>query len=892
MEILDDDDVLEAYLGSDDDIDHSDSDVGDEEDQCASPAAQRADSEPQDEVSPHAHRGAELPPRRWRSSEDSRSRHKREIDWVKEGAKEELINQDFDCHSLHHSDVQSEWSGFIQSAVSASKEMQSAPVAPAASGIPHRTKPSWDRVVGHVPTMAECQELKFMDEFATVEDAGEAMRVTGLRQCTCTLLWGGDKAKTLQGVTTSALWVCKCDVMQFATYLHVQELGDGDDTSADPPPSLSAIKQPLSGFNAEKACFASMKGKGKFVLFLKFLRDHPTEVCGFFCLAQRVTREQVRRYSWCSDKATEVGDILNELQLQRIQGHGKHKRNLWREAQQRKEPDSRANSHLDDGEYVSVITMYAPHRCVPTGREGEEDDVSLETSSLTSAAGLAAAVQRVSMKRQSNCGPSAKALAHTLQVKNTAGSMQEANAATLASKLAEYGPGAVARASQVRRFLISGQPVDESVVNNLFQGAVEEARAHGDYVQVLEASGAIIKARQLELAEARCRNHMKREIAGRKIAIPPFDPLTAGVPDYPDYDERGVRIVYILGWCLAPAYLRNQLQHFCPVSAIDCAFAKRRGGGQGTFYLEAIMGGDRSIHIAFAMHLLGTECDYGCNLHHEHTKLAYNDAFNVKGFVCSSDGGRSLIKGLKNHRPNACAIRDNRHIAQDIKSPRIRGLHAQLHVMPPSRRDEVDAIFTKLRTEDKAAYAVLTSVPVEQWCLAKMPPEAAHHGNKTSSMVEVAAFMMLPARCQNTMAASFFQTLALVRSRWIALYHSFNSPKHSVPVRIQQFEAAALKRASEKKCTIHPQTYQLIDRQSIFTNPASLNVDITVLVLREGPLSISQADPLQKAWSFIHDGRDSVRQSPSLRSRLSHAVIGLSEERDTLRHRLHDTSCS
>ena len=128
----------------------------------------------------------------------------------------------------------------------------------------------------------------------------------------------------------------------------------------------------------------------------------------------------MRRYSWRSDKATEVGDILNELQLQRIQGHGKHKRNLWREAQQDKEPDSRANSHLNDGEYVSVITMYAPHRCVPNGREGEEDDVSLETSSLTSAAGLAAALQRVSMKRHSNCGPSAKALASTRWVLESA----------------------------------------------------------------------------------------------------------------------------------------------------------------------------------------------------------------------------------------------------------------------------------------------------------------------------------------------------------------------------------------------------------------------------------------------------------------------------------------
>ena len=53
----------------------------------------------------------------------------------------------------------------------------------------------------------------------------------------------------------------------------------------------------------------------------------------FFCLAQRTTREQVRKFSWRSDKATEVGDALNELQLQGIQGHGKHKRNLQRKAQ-------------------------------------------------------------------------------------------------------------------------------------------------------------------------------------------------------------------------------------------------------------------------------------------------------------------------------------------------------------------------------------------------------------------------------------------------------------------------------------------------------------------------------------------------------------------------------
>jgi len=122
-------------------------------DGCASSAAPRTDSE-QPEVSPHAHRGAFRSPRRRGRSEDSRSHYKREIEWVKEGAKEDLINQEFDGHSLHHPEVQIEWSSFIQSAASVSKEMQSAPaVAPAASGIPQRTKPSWDRGVGHVPTM-------------------------------------------------------------------------------------------------------------------------------------------------------------------------------------------------------------------------------------------------------------------------------------------------------------------------------------------------------------------------------------------------------------------------------------------------------------------------------------------------------------------------------------------------------------------------------------------------------------------------------------------------------------------------------------------------------------------------------------------------------------------
>ena len=130
----------------------------------------------------------------------------------------------------------------------------------------------------------------------------------------------------------------------------------------------------------------------------------------------------------------------------------------------------------------------------------------------------------------------------------------------------------------------------------------------------------------------------------------------------------------MLGYAIAPGYVRKGLPHFLKYSAIDCAFAKKRGGGQGTLYLEAILGGDRSVHLAFCMHIIATECDFGCDLHHQHTDVAYGGALNSVGWVTGTDGGKSLIKGLDKHRPNAWRIRDNRHFSVDMKSNRTRML--------------------------------------------------------------------------------------------------------------------------------------------------------------------------------------------------------------------------
>ena len=86
---------------------------------------------------------------------------------------------------------------------------------------------------------------------------------------------------------------------------------------------------------------------------------------------------------------------------------------------------------------------------------------------------------------------------------------------------------------------------------------------------------------------------MKAKDAGRGTPYPKFDSSKAGVKDYPDQID-GVDIVYVLGWVLCPGFLvkafalPNIRKIILPYSAIDVTFAKRKGGGHGGFYLEAI----------------------------------------------------------------------------------------------------------------------------------------------------------------------------------------------------------------------------------------------------------------------------------------------------------------
>ena len=561
--------------------------------------------------------------------------------WVEEGAAHGFISEEFQSIPLLHPDMQKSWVEMQpplrrardktagSAAAAASTAAVDQPFVKDGSEDDSDKAPKTDAVeppgpstkkvrrcehrVGQVPTLGVDTNVGFMVMGKTVEDLEQLMKSRGGRQGSCCLLWNGDKARgnSVDPRTTSAKWVCKTDVMLFAQ----QKYG-------------------VESSRIESMCQQAMKGKNAFAEFVQFLAKNLNSACGFIFQAQLMTADQRASYSYRDSQAAKDVTIWLNGHADRVQGNSAHKQRLMTNAA--KDPSSvdRGDDFgLDDKR--AFITMFADHRCpersVPSGPPVIDGDQESDSVSLTSASALA---MREHMKRMTGRGPTPKSLAYTLQLQEPSRVMQETSLPRLNDKLAFFGPSNPAVAKQVRRFLVGGGPVDETTLNNLLQGAIAQARDDGDYAELIEASAQEVRDRMHEIAEARYRNQWKRACAGRPGKMPPFDPSRANIPQVDDRDEFGNPISYLIGWCLAPGYVRKGIEKdtFCKYSAIDCAFAKRRG--QGTFYLEAILGGDRSIHIAFVMQLLTTECDFGVNLHHKHMRTAYQDKFNSKDFVC------------------------------------------------------------------------------------------------------------------------------------------------------------------------------------------------------------------------------------------------------------------
>ena len=54
----------------------------------------------------------------------------------------------------------------------------------------------------------------------------------------------------------------------------------------------------------------------------------------------------------------------------------------------------------------------------------------------------------------------------------------------------------------------------------------------------------------------------------------------------------------------------------------------------------------------------------------------------------------------------------------------------------------------RLKEVDETTYNRLTSVPLEEWCPAMLPPTVHTHGQWTNNAAELLAYMLIPARKQ------------------------------------------------------------------------------------------------------------------------------------------------
>ena len=524
--------------------------------------------------------------------------------WVDDGAVAGHISEEYQSISQLHVDMDRAWVDMLpfMRRVSHNSEQSAAPVAsassaaggiqpsvgdrsggqarddalpngPQASGTEEQPQLSKEKKVRHcehrvgqVPTLAEGAKMGFMTVAKTVEDLEQLMRTHQNLQGTCSLLWNGDKVrgKGIDSRTTSAKWVCKSDVMRFAQSLH-----------------------PSDRDRAESFCQRVMKGQHAFANFIQFLRQSPATTCGFIFQAQLMTVDQRKNFSYRDTQAAKEVTAWLTSDEGRVEGNSAHKERLRTLAASGQAfddpwPHGGYSGDLESDDKRAYVTMYAPHRCCqppPVDPSGDFASVSdLHDPSLSSATAL-----HEQMKRKTNCGAAPKSIAFTMQLKEPSNMMQSTSVPLLVDKLAVYGHSKPHVVKQVRRHLVGGGTVDEFALNNLLQGAIAQARADGDYAELIEATAQEVRDRMYEIAESRYKNQWKRACNGRNQKMPPFTPSPGDMPDLRDVDDDGSPISYLIGWCLAPGYVRKGIEKgvFCKYSAIDCAFAKRRG--QGTF---------------------------------------------------------------------------------------------------------------------------------------------------------------------------------------------------------------------------------------------------------------------------------------------------------------------
>ena len=318
-----------------------------------------------------------------------------------------------------------------------------------------------------------------------------------------------------------------------------------------------------------------------------------------------------------------------------------------------------------------------------------------------------------------------------------------------------------------------------------------------------------------------------------------------------------MRTRYIVGWHFVPGYIRSCLKHFVPVSAVDVAWMKA-GHGRGSMYLEACVDSDHRIHpIGISDRLTTENLDGYIDFSRRNiaaTTSGLLSPLQWDGRVVLGDGNVAIPASMGTTRPSVAFVRDWRHHSQDIPR-RLRPLFTKLKFMPRSRRGEVDAALTALRSQDPASHELLTRVPLAQWCLSHVP--ASTHGHTTSNMVEILACMLLGARRHASFLGSLLWAISWCNRRWKDMWDTASRLHRELrPTRQEASFQRALRRAKEIHCAVTGDTL------------TSLNQSIIVACDRGAPEVLASVErrsfqnALTTAWELVADGNEgSIRQS-------------------------------
>ena len=141
-------------------------------------------------------------------------------------------------------------------------------------------------------------------------------------------------------------------------------------------------------------------------------------------------------------------------------------------------------------------------------------------------------------------------------------------------------------ARQVVRELQRPHHIDDKQYNELLQGLFSLLGRGGWGACLITASGSTVLMQVVEMAESKYVAAMKKQHGtGNFKAFDREGATEANRQHYPDYDECGVPLQYLMGWALAPPYVCGErLRNFPTVSSVD--FCSACEEAQGVYYLR------------------------------------------------------------------------------------------------------------------------------------------------------------------------------------------------------------------------------------------------------------------------------------------------------------------